>query len=391
MKRTRFGARDRLSRDAAELQRLAIGLSESGGRLEDSFWEGRLAELVQGLIQSGAEDDLTTAMDRLFESHPRAHDELANMVESMAETQSLEVGGQLHDLQLFAAPILAWSRYAIPAGPLGASSLDPLKVQLGAHVFAAQTRLALVDYLFSPDQLPRSFCDTWQLTRSLGEQALAGTDLHLDTRGLPETNRFLSDVRYLIGVALVPKGQPLFRWNEPDGSKDEALTAWVKQGSPSLAPLLTGCAYQPLLADAYHSACRHADRSSRPYAVKASVAFLQTTLGLLPEEMRAVIAPCYDQRLEEYRIGLAPRDRDNAVFHGVVWALLGAEDEHSDVAGQIDTTLRECGLKDIVSLDHHLPMEFCDDCGAPFFPTPEGELVHAEMPEQADPMPQTLH
>jgi hypothetical protein len=46
MKRTRFGSRDRLSRDAAELQRLATGLSESGGKLEDSFWEGQLAELV---------------------------------------------------------------------------------------------------------------------------------------------------------------------------------------------------------------------------------------------------------------------------------------------------------------------------------------------------------
>jgi hypothetical protein len=39
MKRTRFGSRDRLSRDAAELQRLATGLSESGGKLEDSYWE----------------------------------------------------------------------------------------------------------------------------------------------------------------------------------------------------------------------------------------------------------------------------------------------------------------------------------------------------------------
>ena len=42
MKRTRFGSRDRLSREAAELQRLATGLSESGGKLEDSFWESQL-------------------------------------------------------------------------------------------------------------------------------------------------------------------------------------------------------------------------------------------------------------------------------------------------------------------------------------------------------------
>jgi hypothetical protein len=391
MKRSRFGARDRLSRDAAELQRLAIGLSESGGRLEDRFWEKRLANLVGGLLQSGAEDDLTTAMDRLFESHPRAYDELVNMVESLAEFRTLEVEGKTYDVQLFAAPVLAWSRYAIPASPLGSACLDVLKVQLGAHVFGAQARLAMADYLFSPDQLPRSFCDVWQLTRSLGEQALAGECLRLDAQGLPETNRFLSDVRYLIGVAVIPQGEALFRWNEPDGSREKALDAWVKQISPSLASLFTGCAYQPLLADAYHSACRQGDLNSRPYAVKASIAFLQTTLGILPEEMRAVIAPCYDQRLEEYRVGLAPRNRDNTVYHGVVWALLGVEDEHTDVAAQIDATLRECGLKDIVSLDHNMPMEFCDDCGAPLFPTAEGELVHADMPDQSDAMPQTLH
>lgn len=391
MNRARFGARDRVSRDAAELQRLAIGLSESCCKLEDNYWEVRLADLVKGLIQSGAEDELTQAMDRLFESHPRAHDELASMVEAMTESDTLELAGQKYDIQLFAAPILAWSRYTIPAGPLGANSLTPLAVQLGAHVFAQDTRLTLVDFLFSPDQLPRSFHDTWLLTRTLGEQAMRHENLHLDTRDLPETTRFLSDVRYLIGVVAAPQGGPLFRWNEADASRESTLAAWIKQGSPNLAPLLTGCAYEPLLPNAYHNACRQADQESRAYAVKASVAFLQTTLGLLPEEMRAVVAPCYDQRLEEYRIGLSPRDQDNTVFHGVVWALLGDETEQTDVAGEIDATLRQCGIKDIVSLEHRLPMEFCDDCGAPFFPNTEGELVHAEMPEQADTMPQTLH
>ena len=65
MKRTRFGARERTSRDAAELQRLATGLSESGGKLEDRFWEGRLGELVDSLLKNGAEDDINTALDQM--------------------------------------------------------------------------------------------------------------------------------------------------------------------------------------------------------------------------------------------------------------------------------------------------------------------------------------
>lgn len=53
--------------------------------------------------------------------------------------------------------------------------------------------------------------------------------------------------------------------------------------------------------------------------------------------------------------------------------------------------LRETGVKEVLFLDHHFPMEFCDDCGAPLFPNREGELVHAEMPEQPAAGSQILH
>ena len=390
MKRTRFGSRDRLSRDAAELQRLAIGLSESGGKLEDSYWETQLAETVDSLLKNGAEDDINTALDRLFEANPRAHDELADMVESRAENHCQEAAGQTFDIQLFAAPVLAWSRFSIPACPLPKSALEALAVQLGAHVFSGDVRLALADFLFSPDQLPRSFCDTWQLTKALGEAALANGHLNIDTAGMPETNRFLSDNRYIVGAIAVPRGKPLFRWNEADGNKDAALKEWIKQGSPNLEPLLTGCAWQPLLPDAYHAACRNADKLSRPYSLKASVAFLQTMLGLMPADIRAVVGPCYDRRMEEYRVGLGPTTGDE-VYHGIVWPLLGAEDEATDAAGEIEALLREAGVKEVLFLDHHFPMEFCDDCGAPLFPNREAELVHAEMPEQASSASQVLH
>lgn len=390
MKRTRFGSRDRLSRDAAELQRLAAGLSESGGRLEDAYWEAQLAEAVDSLLKNGGEDDINIALDRLFEGNPRAHDELADMVESRAETHRMEVEGSAWEVMLFAAPVLAWSRFSIAACQLPKSSLEALTVQLGAHVFAGRAKLALADFLFSPDQLPRSFCDTWQLTRELGEAALAGAHLSVDSAHLPETNRFLSDVRYLIGAIAVPRGSALFRWNEKDGGRDEALREWLKQGSPSLEPLLTGCAWQLLLPDAYHAACRNADRASRPYSAKASIAFLQTTLGLMPDSIRAVIGPCYDRRLEEYRVGLGPKDGE-AIYHGIVWPLLGGDDENADIAGEIESTLRETGVKEVRFLDHHFPMEFCDDCGAPMFPNIDGELVHAEMPEQPAATSQHLH
>ena len=391
MKRTRTPTRKRISADATELGRLATELAESGGKLERTFWENQISELVDKLLHDGAEDDLNAALDRLFDSHAMAHDALADVVESCAESCVMSHQGQDFDIMMFNVPLLAWSRFSIPAGTIPKSTLQTLKVQLGAHVFSASAQIALADYLYSPDQLPRSFVDTWQLMRDLGGAALCGSTLKLDVSTLPETNQFLSDTRYLIGAIAVPRGMPLFRWNESDNcTRESALKEWVKQGGPSLEPLLTGCAFQTLLADAYHASCRTSDMASRPYSVRASVAFLQTTLGNPAESMRAVIGGFHDKRLEEYRIGFGPRDSDT-IFHGVIWPLLGAEDETTDVAGEIETLLRECGIKEIIVHDQQFPFEFCDDCGAPLYPNAEGDTVHAELPEQSNAPSQTLH
>ena len=50
MKRPRFGSRSRVSRDVSQLSWLATGLAESGGKLEDAFWEARLGALVEQLL-----------------------------------------------------------------------------------------------------------------------------------------------------------------------------------------------------------------------------------------------------------------------------------------------------------------------------------------------------
>ena len=38
-----------------------------------------------------------------------------------------------------------------------------------------------------------------------------------------------------------------------------------------------------------------------------------------------------------------------------------------------------------------MPMEYCDDCGAPMYPDPEGQPVHAELPETGEQPPAHLH
>jgi len=392
MKRTRFSRRTKQTPATEELIRLASQLSLSGSRLEDAFWEKRLAVAVDRALEENDERALNAALDHLYGVGGRAYDELADMIEHCAESRHHEMAtGVAQDVLMIAAPVLAWSRYAIPSGRIAGDVLTTLRVQLQAHVFAGGVRLGLADFFFSPDQLPQSYCDTAALTEKLTKAALHDRDLKLDPAQLPETMNFLSDTRYLVGVVCVPAGAPIFRWQEEDGNRGEALKQWRAQGGEALRPLLPACAIEPLLPQSFHAAVREADRASRPYSLRSAVAFLQTTLNVPAGSLRAVIAPYYDRQLEEFRVGFTLGEVSEVV-HGVVWPLLESEDESTDLPGQIEAVLREAGLREVMVLDHRFPLEYCDDCGAPLYPNPEGEPVHAELPEQEqEAAPRHLH
>lgn len=390
MKRNRFSRRTKQNPAAEELIRLAGNLAQSSSRIEDAFWQKRLAAAIERLLADGDDTTLNGTLDHLYGAGGRSYDELADMVESCCETKRIDTG-TAQDVVLFAAPVLAWSRFVIPSGPIAVDQLANLRVHLQAHVFASDAKVGLVDYLWSPDQLPQSYSETAQLTERLAKAALHGKDMHLDTAGLPETTNFLSDTRYVIGAVAVQRGAPMFRWQEDDGSRGESLKQWRAQGGEALRPLLPACAVEFLLPQPYHAAAREADRASRPYSLRAAVAFLQTTLNVAASDLRAVLAPYYDRQMEEFRIGFTLADSADVV-HGVVWPLLEAEDEAADLPAQIEATLREAGLREIVVLDHRFPMEYCDDCGAPLYPNPDGEPSHAELPEeQAEAAPRHLH
>jgi len=389
MTRPRIKRRGGIGRLAEQLVWLASGLAESGSRVEDRYWEKRLAASIDSTLQSEDENTLNAALDQLFANDTPGYDELADMIES--RTESVAGLAEDHDVLLIAAPVLAWSRFRIPATTLPPAVLTNLRVHLQAHVLADGARLALADFLFSPDQLPQGYCATADFGRTMCRASLDGQDVHIETNGLPETSQFLSDTRYLLAAVAAPKGNALFRWQELDGNREHALSQWRAQGGACLAPLLPGCTLEFVLPEAYFAACRAADKASRPYSIRASVAFLGTALDAPATSLRAVIAPFSDNQVEEYRIGFTLSGRDEVV-HGVVWPLLGDEGDAVDTPSEIETVLRECGVTDVLIHEHRFPLEYCDDCGAPMYPSPEGEVAHAEMPEtHTEQVPRHLH
>jgi hypothetical protein len=404
MKRSRSASSLRLSRDGERLIALSLDLNAAASRIEDRFWESQLDTLVSKLLRNRNDACLESALDHLFQRNPPAYDVLIETVEAAAESFVIEHQGSSWQALLLAAPVIAWTRYQIPSGPLRGQPADNLRVQWQAHLLAHEARFAMVPYLYSVDQLPRSFAETHALTSKLAQAALAGQAPRVAMDDLPETAQLLADTRYLVGVAVAPVGQPLLRWQEPHAEPHDAhgsaahagrtacLEQWIAQAKPNLAPLLPGCGFELLLPDAYYVNCREADRLVRPYSLKAAVGFLESQLRTPPADVRAVIAGVGEQRIDEYRIGFTQK-KDSEVIYGVTWPLFGREDENAE-PGPVDEIvelLKELGVSDIRKLSAVLPPEFCDDCGAPYFPDPSGDMVHAELPDEVGEQPAHFH
>jgi hypothetical protein len=329
------------------------------------------------------------------------------MAETHSESFHVEIDGVPHEALLIAAPVLAWTRYAIPSGTLKGDTLDALRTQLQAHVLADGARVAVAPYLFSIDQLPRHHVDTARLAQQLTQTALGGATARLNLSDLPETSPILADPRFLLAIVVVPAGAAFFRWQEDEsGSRVErtqCLEQWSTQGGPSFAAILPGCEFECLLPDAYYSACRDADEQVRPHTVRTAVRYLFDTLGTAPQELRAVIAGFGERRIDEYRIGFTRRG-SNDVIYGVVWPLygrengeLGMDDDTADLEGangpvdEIVELLKKAGITDVRRHAGRFEPEFCDDCGVPLYADPLGEIVHAEMPEDAEPAQPHFH
>lgn len=381
MKRSPFTRRPRLAREADQLVWLAEGLARSSSRVEDAFWESRLIAEVESLVEAEDEAALTAALDRLSQAGDRGFEELADVIESRCESTGTAADDPQAGMLLLAIPVLAWSRLRIPAGNLPDALLAQVRSDLQAHFIDPEARLVLGDFLFSPDQLPQGYIATANLARRFFAALEAKRPLRLDAGDFPETGQFLSDARYILAAVSAAPGSALFRWQAEDSNRDALLAAWSEAARNTLSGAFPACAIDVLGPQAFFSACRESDRQLRPYSLNAGVEFLRATLGVEPASLRAFVGGFHGHRLEEYRVGFALPEGE-AVIHGVVWPLLDAEDENSDVIADVEQRLRDAGIVQIQVFEQRFPLEFCDDCGAPLYPNEDGEPVHPEMPEQ---------
>ncbi len=406
MRRTSKNPARKFSADSQRLAALAQSMVNANSRIEARSWEAKLDAVLQKQLGGNQQQAIDSALDHLFHTDLDAYDALLDSVEAISSSCTTEHDGKQYDVLLLAVPILAWTRFVIPSGAVSAQVLQTLSAHLYGHVLAVNARAAIAPTLFSIDQLPRSYCDTFLLVRRMAEAAIAGKVLQAPTE-LPETAPFLADTRYLLLAVTAEAGQPLLRWQEDEAgtnrsaSTQAALTQWQLQAGPNVQALMPGCGVELLLPGAYYVSCREADKAIRPISLRAAVHYLTHTLSVEADQLQAVIAPIGDEagemRVDEFRISFALASNQE-VCYGVVWPLYDEEsaEELAPALGlrrslnapltpqqQIINVLRESGLTRIHQVETVMPPEFCDDCGAPFFCDVEEEMVHAELPEDA--------
>jgi hypothetical protein len=400
-----------LSPDADAMVAASLGLANSGSRSEDRFWEHQLARLLDRALDAAHTATINSALERLNQTDGEAYGALVEAVEHAAETTVVEIGGNgtevaaqggavaprtRHHGLLLTAPLVAWTRFAIPSGAIAPQAALALSHAWQELILAPGVVFRMLPWLYSLDQLPREFADMRKLTRKLTSAAVTEASPRIDFKTMPESAEMLADTRFLVGVVAVEDPlAPLFRWQlsgPTHASRVQCLEQWVANARTHLEPLLPGCGFECLLPDAYHINLRESDRRVRPYGIKAAVHFLTHALAIDANQIKATIGAFGAERIDEYRIGLSVTDSEE-VAQGVVWPLLGSESENDEPSPleRIRETLREVGVQEMTVWSEVNEPEFCEDCGAPLYPSPSDEVVHVEMPEDTEPASTQFH
>jgi hypothetical protein len=397
----------KLSAESQRLVSLSHAIVQAASRVEERTWERNLDTQLQKLLKTNHQESIDAALNVLFKGDLAVYDVLMDGVEAVSESSTMteQAGGGEATWQalLVAAPVLAWTRFAIASGTIPNDIVNTLTAHFSAHLLADGARAAIAPTLYSIDQLPRTHAETYALTHKLAQAAHKGSGGVKPAAPSPDTAQFLADTRYLLVAVVAPQGAPLFRWQEAqhhvnfEAEREAALDQWRAQAGPNIARLLPGCGVELLLPEAYYVACREADKLIRPVSIRAAVHYLTHTLGVEPNDLRAVVAgfgdEVNDSQVDEYRVGFTLRQSSDVVY-GIVWPLYGQEDEEgTPMEGpsgggrptapldEIVKHLNEVGITHVKRIGERYVAEYCDDCGAPLFADPSGELVHAEMPE----------
>ena len=409
MQNTSIESNIHMSMDSKRLIALAREMFYASSFTESEYARLRLQKLVASLVKRGRQSLFNQAGDFLFNTDIDAYNCLLEVIESYCESCIVVEKEHRFQFLLVVIPILAWTRFTIPSGKLGCDIVQKLCKIFQTTLLAKGARVSLSPMLYAVDQLPMEPIDVYQVSQQFIESIQTGKSVVLPAK--EETVQFLADGRYLLAGIMVDEGTPIFCWQakkDPiplDQEKEIALINWKQEVLPLFMQVLPGCYFDFLLPGGYFNTCRKTDQEVRPISVRAAVQYLEYALNIPVQALGAVIGGFGKEsggiQVEEYRIGFYSL-KERKIIYGIVWPIYGTEEidgqsipilleKHptsSKIKGgkqllAIFSLLRELGIKFDQSPVGRFMIEYCEDCGAPLFVDLNGELVHAEMPDDA--------
>jgi hypothetical protein len=390
---TRIPTKSRNSPEVEKLVAESLALAASGSKVEDNFWEKKIFERLNRLLSNQNQAVLDAALDQTFKSQTAAFEILADAIETASESLVYEFEGKYYEVLLLAIPMIAQTRYVIPSGPIRTGLIAETVEYLKEFIFTKQIHLSIVPWLYSIDQIPQSYSQTRMLLEKMAKSAVEQSDVLYQLKEMPETVPVLADPRFILCAVASEIGQPLFIWQAEEPIRLErslALKQWQESMHSVMSELLPGCEFDILLPDAFFTNCREADKRVRPLSLMAAVNYLESKLGVTPQEISCVVAPFGHEITDEFRISFAIKGHPDIIY-GVVWPLYDREtvsmdDIENGGSGNttielISDTLHLAGVGDVFKHAMLFAPEMCEDCGVPLFPNRSAEVVHAEMPE----------
>ncbi len=396
-KTTRQPRAQKHNKDILQLVSMSEAVCQAASRTESTYWQTHLETLLTNLVDKGTNKSVMAALDYADDNFiGDVADTLAEASETVAQscTFSTDNDGDGNFLAyqaiLFSVPIIAWSKYQIPAGEIDISSVEKIRISLNQHLIAADVQIGLNPFLYSIDALPQGFAETRQLLKAMLRGVAIDEPYHPEATPSHEDIQMPADARFILGVAITRLASPVFQWQAitdlpVDGVKRQAFASWLDDVRPLFVKLLPGCEFEMGMPNAFFHNCRQADIRVRPHSLRAVVNSTTDILNTPAKNLTVVIAGVGETEVDEYRIGIIKKGEDDVV-NGAIWPLFASEDADTSPLpiDEIEAIVREVNVGEVILLDGVHAPDYCEDCGAPFFFNRDGEAVHPFMPDDVE-------
>lgn len=368
-----------LTEESKKLLNLAYRASSSASNVEDRLVDEKIEALCNAALARNEDSDIEAVLNLLKEEEGTQYDDLLALAEGCAEFYEDKSGVHL----LVLIPILAWSRYKIRFGKMPQDLGNQIANLYKLYFASSDARISVGNALLAAEHIPERLIDVRRLLTTL-VQAKKSSSLadisYLLTADPPDE---FSDVRYIALSVSAPRRTGLFdAFSSNRIERARRLMQFSLEARKTLRDFMSGSVIDVQAPSAFFNAWRQAAASERLFSLKALISYVCVE-EIHPKNLIATTAifsnlseSSSENQQPEVRIGISISFAPNKIVAGVVWPCEATELEIAQ--GFAKEVLVLEGIKTVVAHDQLFPLEWCEQCGAPLYANPEGNVVHVE-------------